>query len=211
MMQFNHVQKWYASHLALDIPSLSLDKGIYWLQGENGSGKTTFLKMIAGLHPFNGDILVSGISIKKHRVNFLRLVNYAEAEPLYPPFLTAKDMVELYCQTMKSDIESTRALLAQLHIIDSYQKPLGAWSSGMLKKLSLALAFTGNPSWILLDEPLITIDAEAIRLTEELINTWHDAKNISFIITSHQPFREHSLRITRKMFAGDQTISILHD
>lgn len=162
--------------------------------------------MIAGLHPFSGDILVANHSIKKNRMDFLRRVNYAEAEPLYPPFLTAKNMVELYCSTMKSKVQDTCQLLETLHIMDAYNKPLGAWSSGMTKKLSLALAFVGGPEWILLDEPLITVDVEAVAIIGELINTYHAKKGVSFILTSHQAFQENVLQITRKMVAEDHTI-----
>ena len=84
MLHFEQVKKYYGSFLAMDIPLLTLAKGVYWLQGENGSGKTSFLKMIGGLHPFDGDISLPGCSIKKQRISFLRCVNYAEAEPQYP-------------------------------------------------------------------------------------------------------------------------------
>src|SRR5476649_2888556 len=116
MMQFDAVQKHYGNHLVLDILSLSIPYGVYWLKGENGSGKTSFLKMIAGLHPFIGDISLPECSIKKDRVAFTRLVNYAEAEPLYPHFLTARDLVELYCSAGKTDPAKTKMLLTQLHI-----------------------------------------------------------------------------------------------
>ncbi len=90
MLQFENVQKYYGSFLAMNIGALSIDKGVWWLQGENGSGKTTVLKMIAGLHPFNGSILLDNFyNLKKQRQQFIRRVNYAEAEPLYPPFFNS--------------------------------------------------------------------------------------------------------------------------
>lgn len=210
MLQFDTVKKYYGGFLALDIPSLTLNNGIYWLKGENGSGKTTFLKMIGGLHPFEGNISLPKYSIKKNRVAYLQLVNYAEAEPLYPLFLTARDLVELYCHTKKGNLQKTISLLEQLHIIDAYTKPLGTYSSGMLKKLSLALAFIGNPHWILLDEPLITVDADAVSIICSLTNRSQTEDGVSFIITSHQPFQPGTLHITQTLLAGEQTISMIH-
>ena len=206
MLQFDAVKKYYGSFLALDLPALSIDRGIYWLKGENGSGKTTFLKMICGLHPFEGDILLSGKSIQKNRVQYLQKINYAEAEPLYPDFLTAKDLVQLYCRAKNADEKKTLTLLEQLHISDAYTKPLGTYSSGMLKKLSIVLAFIGEPEWILLDEPLITVDADAVSVICHLINSACTENAVSFIITSHQTFQTGSLLVTQVMQAEHQTI-----
>ncbi len=211
MLEFNAVKKYYGSVLALDIPDLVIDKGIYWLKGENGSGKTTFLKMIGGLHPFEGDIILSGQSIRKNRVHYLQKINYAEAEPLYPDFLSARDLVQLYCQTKNTDEQKALTLLDDLHISNAYTKSLGTYSSGMLKKLSLALAFIGNPEWILLDEPLITVDADAVAVICSLINTSYTENGTSFIITSHQPFQTGSLSVTQNMFAAHQTISLSNE
>jgi ABC-2 type transport system ATP-binding protein len=208
MLQFEQIEKYYGDHLALQIPSLQLEKGLYWLKGENGSGKTTMMKMVAGLHPFKGDILLDGISIKKNRNDFLRVVNFAEAEPIYPSFLTAKDLVELYCTTKNASIEVALKSLKDLHIIEAYQNSVGSYSSGMLKKLSLALAIIGNPQWILLDEPLITIDVAAVALVCEWINKMQKELGISFIISSHQSF-QNNLPFTAIIEVQDHTATII--
>jgi len=206
MLRFENVQKLYGNFLALDIPSFTINNGLVWLKGENGSGKTTLLKMIAGLHPFKGTILLNdNLTIKNQRQQFLSLVNYAEAEPLYPSFLTARDLVKLYCHAKKGDIQHTQRLLQQLHIYDDYKKPLGAYSSGMIKKLSLALAFTGNPQLILLDEPLITIDADAVNVICAVIQQ-HVEKGVSFIITSHQAVEQYQLPFNQVLLVANRTI-----
>jgi len=222
MLQFRKVEKYYGAHLALTVPDLNLQKGMYWIQGENGSGKTTFLKMLAGLHPFKGDIfLASGdlglvseggaseksLSILKDRNEFLKKVNYAEAEPLYPPFLTANDLVELYGATKKADIDAAKQQLEELHILDAYEQTVGTYSSGMVKKLSLVLAFMGNPDWILLDEPLITIDVAAVELVCKWINDWHARKGISFLISSHQSFAD-GLDFTGKLQVIEKKLQV---
>ena len=207
MLQFEQTEKYYGNHLALRIPSMQLSEGLYWLKGENGSGKTTMMKMVAGLHPFKGDILLDGISIKKERNKFLRYVNYGEAEPVYPSFLTAKDLVELYCSTKNAAIAESIQRLKDLHIYDAYKNAIGSYSSGMLKKLSIVLAFIGDPTWILLDEPLITIDVAAVALVCEWIKKMQTEKGVSFIISSHQSFQD-SLPFSSIIEVQNQTASI---
>ncbi|WP_162427405.1 ABC transporter ATP-binding protein [Pontibacter pudoricolor] len=82
MLRFKNYSKKFGSKTVLAIPDLTLEKGLYWLKGENGSGKTTLLKSVAGLIPFNATIQLNDISIKQQPVQYRRLVNYAEAEPL---------------------------------------------------------------------------------------------------------------------------------
>lgn len=206
MLHCTNIKKYYSSFLAIDIPYLLIEEGIWWMQGENGSGKTTFLKMIAGLHPFSGSVLFQNkVDIKKQRQQFVKLVNYAEAEPLYPSFLTARDLVELYCETKGGNLLQAQELLKQLHVFEAYNEPFGSYSSGMIKKVSLVLAFLGNPKVILLDEPLITIDASAVNTICGIIND-HYKKGISFIITSHQAVQSKQLAFTGGLLARDRSI-----
>lgn len=207
MLQLQNVQKSYDNFLALDIPSLTISPGLVWLQGENGSGKTTFLKMIAGLFPYRGNIILNNqCNLNKQRTQFLSLVNYAEAEPLYPSFLTAIDLLKLYCYSKKGNLQHAIEMLKQLHLTeDVFAKPVATFSSGMIKKLSLALAFVGNPKLILLDEPFITIDAHAVDVLCNIIQTRLTA-DVSFIITSHQSVSTTQLNFTETFSATNRTI-----
>jgi ABC-2 type transport system ATP-binding protein len=96
---------------------------------------------------------------------------------------------------------------AQLQLHNALQKPTGAYSSGMLKKLSLILAFAGNPKWILLDEPLITLDAEAVQVILQLIEQTYKS-GVSFLLTSHQDvaFPNHNLPL-QTLYIKDKTIT----
>src|SRR6202166_351991 len=96
MLQFANVYKTYDQQAVLEISSFKLERNIYWLQGINGSGKTTFLSMLAGLIPFKGDILLDGINLRQNPLSYRRLVNFAEAEPLYPDFITGLELVRFY-------------------------------------------------------------------------------------------------------------------
>jgi ABC-2 type transport system ATP-binding protein len=185
MLRFEKYRKAYGKTEVIGIPQLRLDAGIYWLRGENGSGKTTMIKSIAGLAPFDGVIEIDGKDIRKDRIGYTSIVNYAEAEPMYPSFLTGNDMISFYATAKNAAAEQVKMISDQLGIGGYVDNKIGTYSSGMAKKLSLVLAFMGQPKLILLDEPLITLDAQSVSILQEMIQQYH-ANGVSFIITSHQ-------------------------
>lgn len=184
MIQFDRFEKFYGDRLIVKA-ELSLPENFYWLKGGNGSGKSTLLKSVTGLIPYQGKISVSGLDIKTHRMAYRNAVSYAEAEPLYPEFLTGNDLLNFYMETRGGSKEQASILVEQLNIGSFIQTKTGTYSSGMLKKLSLALAFIGHPKLIMLDEPFITIDTMGIEQLNVLINNSLKS-GMQVLITSHQ-------------------------
>ncbi|UIR57309.1 ABC transporter ATP-binding protein [Sphingobacterium sp. SRCM116780] len=200
MLQFQNFKKQYGDHLVLAIPQFTLEKGVYWLQGENGSGKSSLLKCITGLLPFDGDICFSGYSLKKQSSKYLSLVNYAATEPAFPTFLSGKEIVEFYVKCKKGNPTSYQDLITSFAMEDYLQLPIAQYSSGMLKKLSLVLAFVGSSQFIVLDEPFITLDPSSSKILEQWINYKRHAVT-SILFSSHQddiPFEAIPLKIQHK-------------
>lgn len=202
MIAFDNYKKDYGSGPVLEIENLTLPKGIYWLQGENGTGKSTLLKSIAGLMPYKGTISVNNKSIQNSRPEYALEVNYSEAEPLFPGFLTGNNLLEFYSTAKLSPVGQLSTVSSQLNINHYTQNKIATYSSGMNKKLALCMAFLGSPSLIMLDEPLITLDTIAVATLVQMIEERH-AAGCSFIITSHQPiptthFSTVPIRISNK-------------
>jgi ABC-2 type transport system ATP-binding protein len=206
MLTISDFQKKYpgSDKAVLSITQFHIDKGIYWIKGENGSGKTSLIKSIAGLIPFNGTITVNGCNIANNRMAYTKMVNYAEAEPQYPGFLTGKELVDFYKSTNGGDLPAT--LMTALGTEKFLHQKTAVYSSGMMKKLSLVLAFTGNPQLILLDEPLIALDAEAVETLQNTIATYC-SKGVSFIITSHQPLSSAVINYNGIFVIKNQTLT----
>lgn len=173
--------------MVLNVPALEIGAGVYWLKGENGSGKTSLLKSVAGLIPFEGSIQLQQISIKHEPIRYRQLVSFAEAEPLFPGFLTGNELIRFYGQTRQATQEQVHELANAFGVSSFSDQKVGAYSSGMAKKLSLLLAFIGKPKLILLDEPFITLDQEALQALPALISKYAQ-QGTSFIISSHQAF-----------------------
>jgi ABC-2 type transport system ATP-binding protein len=206
MIQLHGVKKAYDQKLILDIPALSLDNGIHWIDGLNGSGKTTFLKMLAGIIPCNGDVRIDSTSMVKHPVTYRKLISFAEAEPQYPAFITGSDLVAFYKDIRKAPTEQVKKLIAFSGLEKQLSNPTGTYSSGMVKRLCLLLAFMGNVKWILLDEPLATLDKEAVHALPALIEEYRQQYGTSFIITSHQPFLSAGVQVNRDLIITGKTI-----
>jgi ABC-2 type transport system ATP-binding protein len=206
MLQITHLQKSYGGHLVLQVPSLFLPEGIHWFKGANGSGKTTFFRTLAGMLPFEGEIRMNGWDIRKQPIEYRLHINYGEAEPDYPEFLTANDLIQFVAKAKQASSTQVEQLIQVLDIESFLFQPTGTYSSGMLKKTSLALAFLGNPKVIILDEPLITIDDATVQRVYELVRDYH-AQGITFLLSSHQDFRFNALPIKQLFEVKDKMIT----
>ena len=210
MLKFQNFKKLYSGFPALKIEEFTVDAGIYWIKGVNGSGKSTLLKSIAGILSFEGDILLNNnISIKKQAVEYRKLVNFAEAEPIFPEFLTGKELIALFAQAKDAPAGQEQYYIDTMQMQAYTNQPVGTYSSGMLKKLSLVLAFMGKPKLILLDEPLITIDTASLKILNSWIAERYNQEGTSFLLSSHQALEHTELPIAHELLVEDQTLKFI--
>lgn len=207
MLKVTNFRKSYNKDIVLDIEHLVIESGINWVRGANGTGKSTFLKSAAGIISFEGNLLLSsGISIKKSSVAYRELVNFAEAEPVFPEFLTGIDLIRLFSKA-KNAVPKQEEYFIETMKMESYVgEPVGTYSSGMLKKLSLLLAFIGNPELILLDEPLITMDSESLQTLYNWITEYHSKRGTSFLLSSHQALENSCLPSVKELLVAGKTL-----
>jgi len=208
MLKFVNFQKNYGNFAALKVDDLQIGQGLYWLKGVNGSGKSTLLKSVAGMLSFDGDVLLDGnISVKKNAINYRRLVSFAEAEPLFPEFLTGREMINLFAKARGAAARQEEQYIESMQMQSYVDRPIGSYSSGMNKKLSLLLAFLGRPKLILLDEPLITIDTASLLILYKWINERQDQDGTGFILSSHQALDRDILPSAGELLIEHQTLT----
>jgi ABC-2 type transport system ATP-binding protein len=189
MLQITDFKKAYSTRIILQIPSLTIPAGSFWLKGNNGSGKTTLMKILAGINPFEGVVQLNGIDLVKNPIGYRQQVSFAEAEPVFPGFVTGWELIRFVQATRKEQDTHIQSLVHKFGILSFLPYAVGTYSSGMTKKLSLLLAFIGNTKLILLDEPLITLEDVFLPTLFSLIKD-RQASGTSFLLSSHQPFRE---------------------
>jgi len=206
MLTLDAYRKAYSGRTILAIPRLTFEPGVHWLKGPNGSGKTTLFRSMAGLLPFEGDCrLEDRWSVRKHPVEYRLRVNYSEAEPLYPDFLTAWELIQWVATTKRAPTGQAEALIEAFGMGSFVRTPVGTYSSGMLKKTGLVLALLGNPRFILLDEPFITLDEASVRTVVRLIREGRE-RGVSFLLSTHQVVTYADLTIDATWQIAAQTV-----
>jgi ABC-2 type transport system ATP-binding protein len=209
MLKIQNFSKIYSHHTIIAVENLEIPEGIHWFKGVNGSGKSTFFRAVAGIIPFEGKISFNDLDIRKDAVAYRMAVNISEAEPLYPDYLTGFDLLSFIAEAKKASNEQLMHLAEILGVDTYWKKPIGTYSSGMLKKVSLLTAFLGKPKLIMLDEPLITIDERSAQIVYELVKEYSEKFGVSFLLSSHQDFRFEKLVIKNMYFVQNKTITQL--
>lgn len=154
---------------------------IVGLLGPNGSGKTTFLKIAAGiLHASSGDILIDG---EKPGVYTKSIVSYLPDNEYLLNWMKVTDAVK-YFKDFYSDFDEKKAKdLLQFMGLDE-KSPVKSLSKGMKEKLKLTLVLSRAAKLYILDEPLGGVDPTAReKILNAIVNNFNG--NSSMLITTH--------------------------
>lgn len=207
MLQLTEFRKAYQQQVVLQVQAFTIAAGVYLLRGSNGAGKSTLLKAVAGMTSFEGHItLHPNVNLKKQPVAYRRVVNFAEAEPIFPDFLTGTELIDLFKAAKNAPPQQEVFYVESMQMSAYINEPIRSYSSGMLKKLSLVLAFLGQPTCILLDEPLTTLDAESLPILYAWISRHYQQYGTLFLLSSHQAFAGGSLPPVQELCVAQQTV-----
>ncbi len=153
------LSKRYGSTLALDALDLTVGRGeVYGYLGPNGSGKTTTIRLLLGLHrPSAGRAQVFGHDAWRDPVAAHRHVAYVAGEPFLWPGLTSAETFEFLAQLHGGVDVAYRELLVQRFQLDPHKK-IRALSKGNRQKVQLIAALASRAELLLLDEPTSGLD-----------------------------------------------------
>lgn len=188
IIEARDITKQYQDLAALDHVDLTVRRGdIYGLIGDNGAGKSTFLKIVAGqIFPTCGYVRLFGSEDEKTvRKNRSRMGVLVEDAGFFPKMSVEKNLEYYRIQRGIPGKEKVESVLRTVNLWESRKKKCEKLSMGMKQRYGLALALLGEPELLLLDEPINGLDPSGIIEIRALLRKLNQEKRITIILSSH--------------------------
>jgi len=189
MIEIHDLTKRYGDFTAVDGLSLTATAGeIFGFLGPNGAGKTTTIRIVAGLSlPTSGSVVVNGIDVITEPVRAKSVMGYVPDRPYLYEKLTGRELLHFVADLYRKDwSECEPRALELLRYFD-----LGDWidarienlSHGMKQKLVIVSSLVHDPAVLVIDEPMVGLDALAQRQVKQLFRRLADEGKTVFLTT----------------------------
>ncbi|HEV2316405.1 MAG TPA: ATP-binding cassette domain-containing protein [Thermoplasmata archaeon] len=179
----------YGKLVAVDHVDITVPSGsIFGLLGPNGAGKTTIIKMLTGLvEPSDGGANVAGFDIRRQPMHVKANIGWVAAEVILDDDLTGWENLQLQARLQRLPDWKGRAreLLRYFELDDRRDDRVKTYSTGMRKKMEIALALLHQPSVVFMDEPTIGLDANVRRMLWKLITGVNREYGVTVFLTTH--------------------------
>ena len=189
MIEVKNLTKRYGKNIAVDNLNFTVeDNEIYGFLGPNGAGKSTTMNIMTGyLSTDEGEVLINGHSIFDEPETVKAMIGYLpELPPLYPE-MTPDEYLSFVAELKKipkaDRRESIDRAMEKTGVVEVRNRLIKNLSKGYRQRVGFAQAILGEPSVIILDEPMVGLDPKQIIEIRQLI---HDlGKNHTIILSSH--------------------------
>lgn len=189
MIEIRDLTKKYGDFTAVDGLSLTVARGeIFGFLGPNGAGKTTTIRVMAGLSlPTTGTVAIGGIDVIRDPVRSKAIVGYVPDRPYLYEKLTGRELLQfvanLYRREWRDCEERSLDLLRYFGLGDWIDARIENLSHGMKQKLVIAGALVHDPAVLIIDEPMVGLDALAQRQVKELFRSLAREEKTIFLTT----------------------------
>lgn len=152
---------------AVEDLSISVNAGeIFGFLGSNGAGKSTTIKCLVGIYPFQeGDIIINGVSLKDDPLAAKRQLGYVSDNHAVFERLTGREYVNHIANLYKVDPKDMEQrcdnLLKLFNLGEAFDRPIKSYSHGMKQKITVIAALVHDPAVWVLDEPLTGLDPQS--------------------------------------------------
>ena len=178
--------------VAVEDVSLRIERGeIYGLLGANGSGKSTFIRLVSTLLTVEqGTVEVFGHDIEREEMAVKRLINRVSVDAAFFKKLSPAENLMYAARLYGVDQKFARTemvrILGRLGISEArLDRPLEQMSRGMQQKVAIARAFLTSPVLLLLDEPTTGLDPRSKLEVQSFIEEIRDQHDATIVLTTH--------------------------
>ncbi len=189
VLQAQGLCKRYGHFQALNGLTMRIPKGaIYGLVGKNGAGKTTLIRLICGLqNPTAGSFTLYGTENTSPRIvkSRRRMGAVVETPSIYLGMTAQENLEQQYQILGLPSYDGIEELLRLVGLDNTGKKKAKNFSLGMKQRLGIAIALSGDPDFLVLDEPVNGLDPQGIVEMRELILKLNREHGITFLISSH--------------------------
>lgn len=188
IMKLSNLSKKYGGEYAVQNLNMHITQGdIYGFLGQNGSGKTTTIRMILGLiKPTSGYVELFGEPLNKRNYHVFRRIGSMVEYPGAYENLTAVENLEIHRKLM--GIKKRDSVEEVIHLVglsEARNKKVGEFSLGMKQRLGIGRTLLHKPEILVLDEPTNGLDPVGIKEIRELIVTLAKRDKITILVSSH--------------------------
>ena len=175
IVEFKGVGRDYGQKRAVDDLNLELQQGeLFALLGHNGAGKTTTIKMLVGLlQPQMGSIAVDGFDIVESTREAASLLGYVPDQPYLYDKLSGREFLDFIAGMYGFDAKQSKSLIDReidrFGLADFVDDLCESYSHGMKQRTVFAAAMLHNPRVLVVDEPMVGLDPQSIRLVKDLL------------------------------------------
>ena len=171
----NYAYAYEKNKYILEKLNLKVNNGeILALVGPNGAGKTTLIKSLVGINlDFEGEVIFEQVNLKKDDINYKKFLGYVADEPMLIDYLTGRqylnfiaDVFEISMNDRKKKMEKYINLFNLQDFIDSL---INTYSHGNKQKLVIVAALIHSPKLLILDEPFVGLDPQAIVILKDIL------------------------------------------
>ena len=189
MIEVRALTKKYGDFTAVDDISLEVRRGeIFGFLGPNGAGKTTTIRILAGLSlPTTGVVIIDGTDVVADAIRIKSMTGYVPDRPFLYEKLTGRELLQFVANLYRRewrDCEARAMELLRYFDIDQWADArIENLSHGMKQKLVLASALVHDPALLIIDEPMVGLDALAQKQVKLLLRRLADEKKTVFLTT----------------------------
>ena len=191
MIEFDQLVKKFGNLVAVNEVTLTVPRGEFFaMLGPNAAGKTTTLKMLAGLiKPTTGCARICGFDVQTHPLEARRRMAYVPDFPFLYDKLTAWEFFRFMGQLFQMDEAriqaNAQALAARFHLEEFAGRPLESLSHGTRQRVAIASALLHDPEVFVIDEPMVGLDPQHARVVKDELKE-RSRRGMTVLLSTHE-------------------------